>query len=59
MRAPWNVRVTPMHNSFVDPIEPYLIQPDYYKVEIRFRGEWLDAGTARTWWSAFFQGIAS
>lgn len=56
---PWNVRVTPIYPIWMEPGDEHLAQPEYFTVEIRFRGQWLDAGTARSWWAAFFQGIAS
>lgn len=55
MVAPWNVRVTPRTLSAA-PLVPL---PDFFAVEVRIRGRWLDAGTAPTWLEAFLMGLVA
>ena len=58
MNWPWNVRVTGMHEGR-DGDQRLILPWDYYTVEVRMGGRWLGAGTAPTWWAAFFQGLAA
>ena len=56
MFAPWNVRVSPVTLCTAK----YLVQsPDYFKVEVRIKGKWFDAGTGKTWFEAFLMGLAA
>ena len=32
-------------------------KPDYFKLEVRIRGIWFDAGTMPTWLEAFLTGL--
>ncbi len=58
MFAPWNVRVTGRHtNRWGD--QRNFLPPDYYQVEVRIGRTWFDGGTAKTWWSAFWMGVAA
>ena len=55
MTAPWNVRVTPMFLSKFREALRY--KPEYFKLEVRIRGIWFDAGTMPTWLEAFLTGL--
>jgi hypothetical protein len=56
MNWPWNVRVIGCHLSIIGwRIKP----PDYYMVEVRYKGKWYDAGTTKTWWSGFLVGLSA
>lgn len=56
MNWPWNVRVTGRHNSLIGW---QIAKPDYYRVEVRIKGRWYDAGTAKTWFEAYLMGLVA
>ena len=57
MTAPWNVRVTPRWVGMKLLAE--IRRPDFFAVHVRVKDGWQDAGTARSWWEAFWQGVAA
>lgn len=57
MNWPWNVRVVPMLSNFKR--QNGFTRPEYYHVAVRIKGTWVDAGTAKTWFEAFLQGLVS
>lgn len=56
MNWPWHVRVTASASGSRMGRE-YAFRPDYYLAEVRIKGQWLDAGTSRTWLEAFLMGL--
>ena len=57
MNFPWNVRVTGCSTHYGDARN--FLPPDYYTIEVRIKGKWYDAGTAKTWLEAFLMGVVA
>lgn len=58
MNWPWNIRVTGGHTERYGD-QRLILPPDYYTAEVRIGGKWFDAGTAKTWWGAWFMGLVA